>query len=98
MAAAPTPDELKEAWLSRPLERASIDRNRWDPQRGVDENRPTKRPMPDPVESTSRGTLGGSFQPDMDRPSCGHPTWLSDHPGPMTRPAESEEDEPCGGP
>jgi hypothetical protein len=41
MAAAPTPHELKEAWLSRALERAGIDRNRWDPQRGVDENRPT---------------------------------------------------------
>src|SRR6266511_2478742 len=38
---APTPHELKELWLNRAIERAGIDRDRWDPARGVDENRPT---------------------------------------------------------
>jgi len=34
-----TPHEIKEHWLSRAAERAGIDRNRWDPERGAEENR-----------------------------------------------------------
>lgn len=35
------PHELKEAWLNRALESAGIDRRRWRPILGVDENRRT---------------------------------------------------------
>ena len=36
---AMTPHELKEAWLTQALERAGIDRVRWDPERGASDNR-----------------------------------------------------------
>src|SRR2546423_4569189 len=38
---SPTPHELKEAWLNRALASAGIDRGRWRPGLGVEENRRT---------------------------------------------------------
>ncbi|HEX8160086.1 MAG TPA: hypothetical protein VF526_22115, partial [Solirubrobacteraceae bacterium] len=34
-----SPHELKEHWLSQAARRAGIDRSRWDPERGVEDNR-----------------------------------------------------------
>jgi hypothetical protein len=39
VAVTKTPHQLKEHWLSQAAERAGIDRSRWDPERGAEENR-----------------------------------------------------------